>query len=142
MRLINQAGLDLLKRFESCRLNAYQDQGGIWTIGYGHTAPEVCEGMVYTQLQADQQLKKDLEKFYHLDDYLTEQVSDNQYSALICLAYNIGLRALKLSKVLQLVNMEDSPDKEWMQWNHVKGIVSKGLTVRRKAELELYHEIR
>ena len=38
---------------EGCRLTAYQDTLGIWTIGYGHTGPEVCEGLVWTQDQAD-----------------------------------------------------------------------------------------
>lgn len=141
MREINQAGLDLLKSFEKCVLSAYQDSGGIWTIGWGHCGPEVVEGMTMTQLQADLQLKQDLQKFYHLDDYLSEQVNDNQYSALVCLAYNIGLRALKFSQVLRKVNAGENPDTEWMGWNHINGVVNVGLTRRREAELELYHAL-
>jgi len=141
MRRINGAGLALLKSFEGCKLTSYQDQGGVWTIGFGHTGPEVVEGMIFTPEQATMQLEKDLEKFYHLDQYLTENVNDNQYSALICLAYNIGLRALKYSQVLRKVNCEESPDSEWRGWSHVNGVENKGLLRRREAELKLFHTI-
>jgi len=141
MRCINGAGLALLKSFEGCKLTSYQDQGGVWTIGFGHTGPEVVEGMIFTPEQATMQLEKDLEKFYHLDQYLTENVNDNQYSALICLAYNIGLRALKYSQVLRKVNCEESPDNEWRGWSHVNGVENKGLLRRREAELKLFHTV-
>lgn len=141
MREINQKGLDLLKQFEGRKLTAYQDQGGIWTIGYGHTGPEVKKGMNISPDDAEYFLKIDLAKFYHLDDYLTEQVNDNQYSALICLAFNIGLRALKMSTLLRCVNNSQTPDKEWTKWNHVNGLVNNGLTRRREAELKLYYTI-
>lgn len=139
MRKINKRGLDLLKSFESCRLNAYLDIGGIPTIGFGHTGPEVVIGMAFTLQQADAQLERDLEKFYQLDHYLSEDVNDNQYSALVCLAYNIGLRALKTSTLIKKINNKEKPDKYWLQWNHVNGKVIDGLTKRRKAELELFN---
>lgn len=144
MRQINAAGRALLKSFEKCVLTAYQDQGGIYTIGWGHanspTFP-VTEGMTITQAQADALLEKDLETFYVLDHYLTEQCNDNQYSALICLAYNVGLRAVRLSNTLKLVNEGLPPDKEWLGFNLVNGQPSAGLTRRREAELELYHSL-
>lgn len=139
MRRINEKGLELLKQFEQCRLKSYRDQGGVLTIGWGHTGPEVVDGMVISQDEADDQLEIDLQKFYHLDNYLTEKVNDNQYSALIVLAFNIGLLAVKLSTLLKKINNGDNPDKEWLKWNHVHGVVSNGLTRRRKAELELFH---
>lgn len=141
MREINQAGLSLLKSFEKCKLDAYQDQGGIWTIGWGHVDPTVCQGMIYTQDQADQQLINDLAKFYVLDHYISEQVNDNQYSALICLAFNVGLRAVRMSQTLKLINEGQNPDKEWMGFCKVNSQVSKGLLNRRKAELDLYHTL-
>ena len=118
MREINEAGLALLKSFEYCRLTSYQDQRGIWTIGWGSAAtahPEICEGMTITQGQADMYLSQDLQKFYQLYHYLSEAINDNQYSALICLAYNIGLGALKTSGVLKLVNSGDDPSEAWQQ---------------------------
>lgn len=141
MRRINKRGLDLLKSFEGCKLNAYLDVGGIPTIGWGHTGPEVVIGMTMTQLQADGTLEKDLEKFYVLDHYLEEEVNENQYSALVCLAYNIGLRAVRTSTLLKKINNGDDPSKEWLRWNKVNGKEIAGLTRRRKAELDLYHAV-
>lgn len=138
MREINAAGLKLLTTFEGRRLVAYQDQGGVWTIGYGHTGPEVQKGTNIGTDEAISLLQQDLEKFYHLDQYLTEIVNDNQYSALICLAYNIGLTALKTSNVLRLVNEGEDPTDVWLQWDHINGVVNNGLLNRRKAELKLY----
>ncbi len=144
MREINDKGLALLKFWENCKLNSYQDQAGVWTVGYGSTQlmhPEIVKGLTITPEQAEMYLKKDLEKFYQLDHYVAEVVNDNQYSALICLCYNVGLRAVKLSSTLKLVNAGDNPDKEWLGFNKINGVVSKGLTNRRKAELELYHTL-
>lgn len=141
MRKINKRGLDLIKSFEKCKLNAYLDIGGIPTVGWGHTGPEVVIGTVFNQQQADAQLQTDLEKFYQLDHYLSEDVNENQYSALVCLAYNIGLKALKTSTLIKKINNKEKPDKEWLQWSHVNGKVVDGLTRRRKAELELFNTL-
>lgn len=143
MREINAAGLALLKRFEACKLTSYKDEGGIWTIGYGHTGPEVTQGMMFTPEQAEMQLKKDLQEFYHLDHYLSEQVNDNQWSALICLAYNIGLGGLKRSTLIRCINDGDIKGikQNWLSWDHVEGVVSNGLLNRRKAELALFNTL-
>src|SRR5207302_9894190 len=135
---INSAGLALLKKWEGCKLAAYQDLGGVWTIGYGHTGPEVVQGMVFTPEQAIMQLQKDLEKFYSIDNFISEQVNENQYSALICLCYNVGLRAVRFSQTLKLINEGLTPDKEWLGFCKVNGAVIQGLLNRRKAEIELY----
>lgn len=49
----SDAGLKLTKNFEGCRLSAYADQGGVWTVGYGHTGPGVHAGLTITQDQAN-----------------------------------------------------------------------------------------
>jgi lysozyme len=146
MREINAAGLELIKSFESCRLNSYQDQKGIWTIGYGHSAkidPCVVEGMTITQEQAEAYLKKDLEIFHQLDHYLSEQVNENQYSALICLAFNVGLGAVKRSTLLRDINEGNYDDMvtQWKTWDHVDGVENDGLRRRRLAELKLYNMV-
>ena len=46
-------GLALTEQFEGCRLTAYQDQVGVWTIGYGHTGTDVTPGLTITQQQAE-----------------------------------------------------------------------------------------
>jgi lysozyme len=146
MREINTDGLNLLKASEGCRLTAYKDQRGIWTIGYGSAAtahPEICEGMTITQDQAELYLKKDLENFYHLDQYLSEQVNDNQFSALVCLVYNIGLKALKTSTLIKAINddIKTQIKSQWLSWDHVNGVEDQGLLNRRKAELALYFKL-
>ncbi len=141
MRQINAAGLALLKSFEKCVLTAYKDQGGVWTVGYGHTGPEVTEGLQWTKEQAEYQLDVDLNRFYQIDHYVSENVNDNQYSALICLCFNVGLKAVKLSKTLRLINEGESPDQEWKGFNKVNGVISQGLINRRKYELKLFHTL-
>ena len=59
---ISNNGLSLIKRFEGCRLTAYQDSIGIWTIGYGHTSG-VAKGQTITQIQADRYLKAESIRF-------------------------------------------------------------------------------
>jgi lysozyme len=146
LREINAAGLALIKSFESCRLNSYQDQKGIWTIGYGHSAkidPCVVEGMSINQDQAELYLKQDLAKFEQLDHYLAEHVNDNQFSALVALAFNIGLPALKMSTLIKDINAGNYADMaiQWKSWDHVDGVVNDGLRRRRIAELELFRKL-
>jgi len=57
----SQDGLNLTMADEGLRLTAYQDSGGVWTIGWGHTGPEVHEGLVWTREQCAAALKHDLE---------------------------------------------------------------------------------
>ena len=61
-RKIGQAGLNLIKQFEGCRLTAYQCSAGVWTIGYGHTAA-VKKGQTITKEQAEEYLRQDCVKF-------------------------------------------------------------------------------
>jgi len=139
---INEKGLALIKLYEGRRLQAYQDQKGIWTIGYGHTGPEVQKGLIWGPVEAEQNLMNDLKiKAYPLWDFVTEQVNENQWSALCSLCFNVGLTAVKNSRTLKLVNDGQDPTVEWLGFSHINGVPNAGLLNRRKAELELYHEI-
>nr|DAI37636.1 MAG TPA: Lysozyme [Bacteriophage sp.] len=93
-RKIGQAGLNLIKQFEGCRLTAYQCAAGVWTIGYGHTSG-VKKGMTITQAQADAYLKQDCEKFEKYVNSaayvpITESLNQNQFDALVSFAFNLG----------------------------------------------------
>jgi lysozyme len=144
-RLKNFA-IDLIKQFEGLRLNAYQDNGGVWTIGYGTTiypnGQPVQPGDTITSVQAEMFFRNDLEKFAQgVSDSITSIVSDNQFSALLSLAYNIGLNAFKNSTLLGLVN--DNPNnpeirQQFMRWVYVQGNVVQGLVNRRTQEANLY----
>lgn len=140
----NQRGIDLIKSFEGLELKAYPDPGtggDPWTIGYGHTGPEVKPGLVITSAQAEELLKKDLEKFESgLMKLLTVEVNENQWAALISFAYNCGLENLKSSTLLRLLNAGDAQGAadQFLRWNKANGKILPGLTRRRQAERELF----
>jgi lysozyme len=144
-RLKNFA-IDLIKQFEGLRLNAYQDTGGVWTIGYGTTiypnGQPVKPGDTITSVQAEMFFRNDLEKFAQgVSDLITSNVNNNQFSALLSLAYNIGLNAFKNSTLLRLVN--ENPNnteirEQFMRWVYVQNNIVQGLFNRRSQEANLY----
>jgi lysozyme len=148
MATFNDAGLQLLKKLEGCRLTAYVDQAGVWTIGYGHTGHEVVPGLCWTQSHADAALQDDVEQFSGSVDNLVEtDLNDNQFSALVIFAYNIGLAAFSASTALRHVNADDfaSVPPAMMLWDKIHDptshqlVVSPGLVARRQAEIKLWN---
>ncbi len=139
----NEDGVNLIKQFEGCRLKAYLDPIGILTIGYGHTGPEVVVGLEITQGHADNLLYTDLHTFeYTVEHLLPKKLNTNQFSALICFAYNVGAGNLAKSTLLKLVNLGDyaMASLEFPKWNHAGGRVLAGLTRRRIAEKQLFEK--
>ena len=142
IRPIHAEGLALLKSFEGCKLSAYQDQGGVWTIGYGHTGTVAQPGATCDQAFADALLEKDLEtKAYPAYNNIWIGVSDNQLSAVYVLVFNIGIHAFIQSNTLKLINQKADPTTEWLGFSHVNGVVEPGLLRRRQAELDLYKKV-
>lgn len=142
MRTCNAAGTSLIKSFESCRLTAYRDGNGILTIGWGHTGPDVYEGLVWTQEQADWQFSLDIisRASTAVNIYVHQPVSDNQFAALCSLCYNIGMGDFHSSTALKCINSGDFaavPGAIGL-WNKVRGQISPGLVRRRAAEVELW----
>jgi len=144
-REINAAGLNLIKTWEGCRLEAYQDVAGIWTIGYGHIKG-VTRGMKITQAQADDTLADDLASSRQAVDTSTSDVptTDNQFAAMVALSFNIGSANFRGSSVLREHRAGHFADaaQAFLMWNksHVNGelTVVDGLTKRRNAERTLY----
>lgn len=145
---INQAGIDLLKRFEGLRLEAYKDAIGILTIGYGHTSmagsPKVVSGLRISKDEAEKILKKDLGKYEAaVEKELGASIStitDNQFAALASLCYNIGPGNLAKASCIREIkrgNFEKAANR-LLLWNKAGGKVLRGLTRRRKAERELF----
>lgn len=137
----NQAGLDLLKSFEGCKLVVYKDIIGILTVGYGHTGPDITAGSTWTQEQCDEALETDLLKFKNgVYDLLDVSLTDNQYSALVCFSYNVGLTDLKNSHLLKYVNSKDFnlASEEFKRWDRAGGVEVPGLLRRRLAERSLF----
>ena len=138
---INKAGLELLKSFEGCRLTAYRCAAGKLTIGFGSTT-EVREGQTITQAQADELLRDDLAFF---ESHVTRALegldyTSNQFSAMVCLAYNIGVSAFLRSSVLRRFKAGDisAAAEAFLMWNQAGGKVLAGLTRRRNAERKLF----
>ena len=141
---INQAGIDLIKQFEGCKLKAYQDLVGVWTIGFGHTGDDVYEGLTIDESAAEPLLIKDLNIFVSgVKDMLNGCiVSSNAFSALVCFAYNVGIENLKSSTLLKLI-ISGEPDPvvigdQFLRWDHAGGVVIPGLARRRAAERALF----
>jgi lysozyme len=137
----SDAGFTLTKQFEGLNLNAYQDQVGVWTIGYGHTGPSVHGGLTITQDQADQLLASDVAASVTcVNRGVTSTISQNQFDALVDFAFNLGCAALLGSTLLRLVNASDFANAapQFLQWDHAKGVVIPGLLRRRQAEMNLF----
>lgn len=138
---MNEAGLNLIKSFEGCKLTSYYDSVGVITIGFGHTGSDVEEDMTITQDQADALLASDLKKFEDgVNSLVTTDISENQHAALVSFAYNLGLHSLSTSTLLKLVNEDNFDDAapQFLRWNRAGGQVLAGLTRRREAEMELF----
>lgn len=141
MRKINPEGLELIKTFEGLKLKAYKDIVGIRTIGYGHTGSDVVDGQQITPMQAELLLTMDVEKFERgVDNLVKIQINDNQFSALVSFAFNLGLTRLEQSTLLKLLNqkkIQEAAD-QFLVWNKAGGKVVAGLTRRREAERALF----
>jgi lysozyme len=134
-------GLVFIQRQEGCRLDAYLCEAKRWTIGYGHTGPDVKPGLHITQDEADQLFLRDLQRYADgVTLGLNVDVTPDQFSALVSLAYNIGVGAFIRSQVLSLVNAGAviGAACAFLQWRHVRGKVSPGLLKRRWDECELF----
>ena len=133
-------GIDLIKEFEGLRLKAYKCPGGVWTIGYGHTAG-VKPGMVISEAQAEEYLKADLIAFERYLNGLGLALNQNQFDALISFIYNVGTGNFTNSTLLLKVRanpQDNSIMDEFLRWVYSKGRVLPGLQRRRLAEMKLY----
>lgn len=145
MRTINQAGLQLLKGSEGCKLRAYPDPGTggePWTIGWGTTGPSIREGIVWTQEQADKALEERLQQECLAVENFTKGVSlnDNQFSALVCFAYNVGSwRSSTLIKHILRGEFKGAAE-QFPLWVHAGGKILPGLVTRRQAERDLFEK--
>ncbi|HDS1237615.1 TPA: lysozyme [Pluralibacter gergoviae] len=145
---VSDKGIELIKRFEGCSLTAYPDPGtggAPWTIGYGWTGnvdgKPVRPGMKIDQSTADRLLRTGLVSYDQaVNKMLRVKVTQNQYDALVSLAYNIGTRALSTSTLMKKLNAGDysGAADEFLRWNKSGGKVMPGLTNRRKAEREVF----
>lgn len=135
------AGFALTKHFEGLRLTAYQDVGGVWTIGYGHAGPDVHAGLVWTQEQADAALVADVQTAVKaVNDGVTFAINQSQFDALVDFTFNLGRGKLLGSTLLHKLNKGDitGAADQFLLWKYAAGKVVEGLLVRRQAERKLF----
>lgn len=149
MRHINQAGLDLIRSFEKLRLHAYMPTPNDRpTIGWGHTRG-VKMGDTCTPAQAEAWLAEDVAQFERdVESLVKVPVTDNQFSALVSFAFNVGsdidqdtiAEGLGDSTLLRKLNAGDyaGAAAEFRKWNKQAGRVLNGLTRRRAEEADLF----
>lgn len=143
---VPQQAVDIVAKWEGLELEAYQDSVGIWTIGYGTTAAAGLginprPGMKITEREARMYLQRGLEKFAdEIRPYITAPINENEFSAFLSLAYNIGPGAFKRSTALGRFNMGNKKGAaDALTWfNKAQGKVLRGLVNRRADEKALF----
>jgi lysozyme len=142
---VDDAALDLIRRFEGLRLDASRCPAGIWTIGYGHTAaagpPEVRPGQRITVAEAERLLRADAARIAGaIRPMITREVSRAQFAALVSFAFNVGPSAFRRSSVLKAVNAGDFErvPQRLALWVKANGRTLPGLIRRRAAEAAVF----
>ena len=139
-------GINLICGFEGLELKAYDDGVGVWTIGYGTTIVngiKVKKGDTCTIEQAKSYMVQDLKKFESaVDTSVKVTITQNQFDALVSLAYNIGTGAFKSSTLLKKLNAKDfkGAAAQFDRWNRAGGKVMQGLVNRRAKERKLFEK--
>jgi lysozyme len=141
MMALGAAGKALIESFEECKLASYQDQAGVWTIGWGHTGPNVGPGLTCNQDAADNWFAADvLTAVQGVWRTIMAPITQNQFDALVSFTFNVGAGSEAHSALCRMVNAGDLIDAadQFLVWNHVDGVVNAGLTRRRAAERALF----
>jgi lysozyme len=139
--IYSDAGLALTKSFEGLRLEAYQDNGGVWTVGYGHTGPDLLAGMKISQADADMMLRADLSvAITCVNRTVTEEIGQPQFDALVDFCFNVGRGNFMQSSLLGKLNVGDfeGAAAQFLLWVNVAGKRNDGLMRRRVAERAMF----
>lgn len=139
-RKISERGRAFIKQWEGEVLHTYQDGGGVWTGGVGHTGPDVKPNTKITQAQSDAWFDADLDE-HNIDHLLGDAATtDNQYDAMTSLAFNIGLERFRNSTVLKRHKLGNKigAANAFLLWRYDNGKPVRGLLNRREAERKLY----
>lgn len=138
---LSDEGLELIKRHEGLRLEAYRDAVGVWTIGYGHTGADVEEGQTITEHQADALLGEDVREAEEcVEEHVTVDLTQGQFDALVSFVFNLGCAAFTRSTLLRLLNEGDAggAGTQFARWVNAGGQPLPGLVKRRAEEAERF----
>lgn len=137
---ISQKCIDLIKKFEGCKLQAYLCPAGVWTIGVGHTKG-VKKGMVITQQQAEMFLKDDITPIEGALNYLGINFTQGQFDALCSWIFNIGMGSFNTSTMRKYIIAKKSDleiTDQMVKWHNAGGKTLLGLKKRRIAEANMF----
>jgi lysozyme len=143
----SEQAIELIKKFEGACLDPQECSEPTQTIGFGATYYENKKRVlktdpVITEYRAVQMLVKSLQYYEKsVDAFVRDDITQNQFDALVCFTYNVGIGSLKSSTLLKLINTDPTDPNirnEFLRWNKASGSALKGLTNRRKAEANLY----
>ena len=141
---ISQQGIDLIRRFEGCKLKPYLCPAGYWTVGYGHvigngkTKPEK---QLYTQEEVNELLRTDLARFEQgVLRYCPVHLTQFEFDSLVSFSFNLGLGVLQRSTLRRKILRQDkqAAARNILKYNKAGGQVLKGLTRRREAEYRMF----
>ena len=144
----NQAGIDLIKRWEKFMPNWYLCPANVWTIGYGTTerdtpgvSREELPGPI-TEEHAERLMKRELVRTYEpaVERLVNVPLTSNQFAALVSFTYNLGETNLRRSTLLRKLNREeyDAAATEFRKWVYANGKKLRGLVRRRRQERDLF----
>lgn len=143
--IFSDKGLDLLKQLEGFRPKPYADSGGKMTVGYGHLiVPNdgvAGAGDVISGVKASQLLVKDVARTVEgVNNAVTNNITQNQFDALVIFAYNVGVSALNNSTLMKLFNKGDieGASNQFVRWDMAGGKHIPGLLTRRLNEKSLF----
>ena len=140
---ISEDGLELIRNFEGCKTDAYQDSVGVWTIGYGHTKG-VEEGQTCSFEDAEIMLSQEIEEYEgYINDMVKVDLQQHEFDSLVAWVYNLGPTNLGESTMLKVLNggqFDRVPD-EMKRWNRAGGLVLAGLVRRRQAESLMFQDM-
>ena len=144
---ISKLAFEKIKEFEGCKLQAYQDAAGVWTIGYGHT-DGVRQGDKISQQYAEDMLKEAIEdverQLMALHDSEVLNMAPQQLDAVVSFVFNLGIKRWQYSTLRRCIMLGKPKEvirKEWMQWVRAGGKQLPGLVKRRQWEFNRFYEL-
>ena len=138
----SQILINHIKKSEVCKLTAYQDTAGVWTIGYGHTAG-VKRGDRCTMYQAEQYLKEDLAKFEAIANKVKRLSTQGRYDAVLDFIYNCGAGNFDKSTLKRYIECGKATweiQEQFLRWVNSGGRKLGGLVSRRIWEAARFNE--
>lgn len=132
---MSESGLKALSLREGVRLKAYKDTKGIWTIGVGHTGPDIKEGLVWTQEKVMQTFATDVQRFEDaVNKGVKVELTQNQFDALVSFVFNVGAGAFAKSTLLKVLNRGDyaGVGAQLDRWNIPPEIIGRRNSEKRQ----------